>query len=55
VPFQWAGAESSNGRVEVVIADTGQGVAVDKLERLFDPFDRLGAEQTCTGVRCSNS
>jgi len=33
-------------RVRVAVADTGQGVAVDKLERLFEPFDRLDAEQS---------
>jgi CheY-like chemotaxis protein len=33
-------------RVRIGIRDTGQGIAPDKLERLFIPFDRLGAEQT---------
>jgi PAS domain S-box-containing protein len=34
------------GRVELAIADTGRGIPADDLERLFDPFDRLGAERT---------
>jgi protein-histidine pros-kinase len=38
--------EVCDGRIEVAIADTGQGIAPDKLHRLFDPFDRLGAEHT---------
>jgi CheY-like chemotaxis protein/anti-sigma regulatory factor (Ser/Thr protein kinase) len=35
-----------DGRVELAIADTGRGIPADELERLFDPFDRLGAERT---------
>jgi PAS domain S-box-containing protein len=34
------------GRVAVAIADTGRGMSAEMLERLFDPFDRLGAERT---------
>ena len=33
-------------RVELAIADTGRGMTAEQLERLFEPFDRLGAEQT---------
>jgi CheY-like chemotaxis protein/anti-sigma regulatory factor (Ser/Thr protein kinase) len=33
-------------RVELAIADTGRGMTPEQLERLFEPFDRLGAEQT---------
>ena len=28
------------------VSDTGQGIAPDRVERLFSPFDRLGAEKT---------
>jgi PAS domain S-box-containing protein len=35
---------SVDGRVEVAVADTGHGMTAEQLERLFDPFDRLGAE-----------
>ena len=34
----------SGDECEVVIADTGQGMSPDKIERLFEPFNRLGAE-----------
>jgi CheY-like chemotaxis protein len=33
-------------RVALTVSDTGAGIAPDKLERLFTPFDRLGAEAT---------
>ncbi|MGH2941320.1 MAG: PAS domain-containing hybrid sensor histidine kinase/response regulator [Solirubrobacteraceae bacterium] len=34
------------GWVEVAVADTGRGMSHEQLERLFKPFDRLGAERT---------
>ncbi len=34
------------GRVRVAVRDTGVGIAADKLERVFTPFDRLGAERS---------
>jgi PAS domain S-box-containing protein len=34
------------GRVRVAVADTGPGIPPEKLGRLFQPFDRLGAETT---------
>jgi CheY-like chemotaxis protein len=33
-----------DGRVELAVSDTGHGMSAGQLERLFDPFDRLGAE-----------
>jgi PAS domain S-box-containing protein len=35
-----------DGRIAARITDTGQGIAGEDLERLFSPFERLGAEQT---------
>jgi PAS domain S-box-containing protein len=34
------------GRLELTVADTGRGMTAEQLERLFDPFDRLGVEGT---------
>ncbi len=39
-------ALTSTGRVRTSIADTGIGIAPDQLARLFEPFERLGAELT---------
>jgi CheY-like chemotaxis protein/anti-sigma regulatory factor (Ser/Thr protein kinase) len=38
--------QTPDGRVWLVIADTGVGIAPAMLSRLFNPFDRLGADQT---------
>jgi PAS domain S-box-containing protein len=32
-------------QVVITVADTGQGLSADQLSRLFQPFERLGAEQ----------
>jgi CheY-like chemotaxis protein/anti-sigma regulatory factor (Ser/Thr protein kinase) len=39
-------APAAEGRIAVTVGDTGPGIPPDKMERLFLPFDRLGAEQT---------
>ncbi len=36
------------GRVELAIQDTGPGLSGEQLERMFMPFERLGAERTAT-------
>ncbi|TMJ15163.1 MAG: hypothetical protein E6H02_02420 [Bacillati bacterium ANGP1] len=33
-------------RLRIKVSDTGLGIPQDKMNRLFAPFDRLGAEQT---------
>ena len=37
---------TGTGRVRVTVQDDGVGIPADKMERLFVPFDRLGAEGT---------
>jgi len=39
-------AESGEDLTRISVRDTGAGIAVGKLARLFTPFDRLGAEQS---------
>lgn len=37
---------TSGGRVRIIVADTGAGIPPEKIELLFRPFERLGAEQS---------
>jgi len=37
---------TSTGRIRTSIADTGTGIGPEQLAKLFDPFERLGAELT---------
>ncbi len=44
---------STPGRIRICVEDTGEGLAPDKLEQLFQPFNRLGQEhksQEGTGI-----
>jgi signal transduction histidine kinase/CheY-like chemotaxis protein len=36
--------ESADGMVSIAVTDTGAGISPEKLEQLFTPFERLGAE-----------
>ena len=38
--------ELVSGRVRIAVTDTGAGIAQEKLEKLFTPFERLDADQT---------
>jgi CheY-like chemotaxis protein len=39
-------AEDATGQVNIVVTDTGPGLSPENLERIFIPFERLGAERT---------
>lgn len=36
--------ERLNGRIKIKVADTGYGIRQEHMHKLFEPFDRLGAE-----------
>jgi PAS domain S-box-containing protein len=40
--------EGRPDHVAVTVADTGRGIEAEQLSRVFDPFERLGAETTST-------
>jgi CheY-like chemotaxis protein/two-component sensor histidine kinase len=40
----WVAWRATNGHVAVTVRDNGQGIPLEHQERLFTPFDRLGAE-----------
>ena len=37
---------TAGARVRIVVSDTGVGIPTEKLDLLFQPFERLGADQT---------
>jgi signal transduction histidine kinase/ActR/RegA family two-component response regulator len=41
-----AGEDGPPGRLRVTVRDTGVGIGAEMMDRLFKPFDRLGAERT---------
>lgn len=43
-----APGQAAPGMVRIRVHDTGMGIASDRLDRLFVPFDRLGAETSGT-------
>ena len=38
--------EEGTGQASIVVCDTGPGISPENIERIFIPFERLGAEQT---------
>ncbi len=45
--------EKAPGRIRICVEDTGEGLSPEQLERLFQPFNRLGQESTAeegTGI-----
>ncbi len=47
-----------DGRLRIIVRDTGTGIAPERMSQLFEPFNRLGAEQRAiegTGIGLSIS
>ncbi len=45
--------EEGTGQARIMVSDTGPGISPENIERIFIPFERLGAEQTAvegTGI-----
>jgi PAS domain S-box-containing protein len=42
----WPTQATATPELRICVKDTGLGLSVEKIARLFTPFDRLGAEQT---------
>jgi signal transduction histidine kinase/ActR/RegA family two-component response regulator len=38
--------ETRGGRLQIRVSDTGLGISPENIQRLFTPFERLGADQT---------
>lgn len=47
-PSHPPGSPMMDNALRITIADTGPGIAPENMPRLFNPFDRLGAERTGT-------
>jgi len=43
---EFSGEQLPGGEVRISVRDTGRGISSERMERLFNPFDRLGADST---------